>query len=170
MSITTTTTYMGLTKYWRGHPIRDTDIAANMDRIDYYHHALDTTIDAGVRVVKGDLVDGIADTFAFTWQNPESTAVLVQRVVVDVATQATAAAVMDVGVVASATATAATIFDDLTLDSVAVYDHMLVSGTGAGGVHKVDANGGSNDWITGKILTQSGADLVGKYYIEYVVV
>lgn len=163
MAVTTTTDNMGLIKYWRGHPVRDTDIAANMDIID-------AAFQGGIKVAKGDLADGIADTFTFTWQNPETTAILVQRVIIDVTTQATAAAVMDVGVVANATSTAATIFDDLTLNSAVVYDHLLVSGTGVGGVHKVDANGGTNDWITGKTLTQSGADLVGKYYIEYVVV
>lgn len=163
MGARSTTTNLGLIKFSRGHSVRDIDLGRNMDVIDVAYQG-------GVKVVKGALADGVADTFAFTWQNPESTAILVQRVVIDVTTQATAAAVMDVGVVANATSTAATIFDDLTLDSAAIYDHLLVSGTGAGGVHKVDANGGTNDWVTGKILTQSGADLVGKYYIEYVVV
>ena len=34
MAVTTKTQYYDLDKYWRGHPIRDTDIAVNMDIID----------------------------------------------------------------------------------------------------------------------------------------
>ena len=122
----------------------------------------------GVIVASGDLAAVNANSMAFTWQNPEAVAILVQRVIVDVTTDATAAAVMDVGVVGDATSTAATIFDDLTLNAVAVYDHTLVAGTGLGGVHKMDEKGGTNDYITGKTLAQNGTDLVGKYYIEYV--
>jgi hypothetical protein len=128
------------------------------------------TDQGGVRVASGDLAAVNANSMAFTWQNPEAVAILVQRVIIDVTTQATAAAVMDVAVVASAADTAATIFDDLTLNSAAVYDHSLESGTGLGGVHKMDEKGGANDWITGKTLAQNGTDLVGKYYIEYIVV
>jgi len=155
---------MGLVKYWRGHPVRDTDIAANMDVIDAAYQD-------GVKVAKGDLEAGLVNSIAFAWQNPESSAILVQRVIIDVTTIATTAgAIMDVGVVASATATAATIFDDIAIHTKGVYDHLFVSGAGAGGVHKMDANGGSNDYITGKALTQASTGLVGKYYIEYVVV
>ena len=163
MSVKSATTNLGLIKYSRGNAVRDTDLAINMDTIDDAYQS-------GVKVAKGVLTAGLVNSMAFAWQNPESTAVLVQRVIVDVTTKASAAAVMDVGVVAGATATAATIFDDLTLGTAAVYDHLLVSGTGLGGVHKVDANGGTNDWITGKALTQASTGLVGKYYIEYVLV
>lgn len=163
MSIKSTTSNLGLIKYARGWPVKDDDLATNMD-------LLDTAYQGGVKVVKGTLVAGVVDTYPFTWQNPESSAILVQRVIVDVTTVASAASVMDVGVVAGATSTAATIFDDIPLNAEAVYDHALVSGEGLGGVHKMDANGGTNDWITGKALTQASTGLVGKYYLEYVVV
>jgi len=34
----------------------------------------------------------------------------------------------------------------------------------------VDENGGTNDYITGKILVQGAAALTGKYYILYTVI
>lgn len=45
MAITTATDTMGLTKYWRGHPVRDTDLAANMDIIDAVYQG-------GIRVAR----------------------------------------------------------------------------------------------------------------------
>jgi len=116
----------------------------------------------------GALVAGLVNTYAFTWQNPESTEILVERVIVDITTAGgTATAILDVGVVANATSTAAGIINDLDLDAIGVCDHLLVAGAGAGGVHKVDENGGTNDWITGKIITEAASALVGKYYIQY---
>lgn len=161
--VKSTTANLGLIKYSRGHPVTDTDLATNMDLVDAAYQG-------GIKVVKGDLVAGAVNTYPFTWQNPESSAILVQRVIVDVVTDSTAASLMDVGVVANATSTAALIFDNLPLTTVGIYDHTLVAGTGLGGVHKVDANGGTNDWITGKATAEASTALVGKYYIEYVVV
>lgn len=118
--------------------------------------------------VSGALAAGLVNTYAFTWQNPESVAVLVERVIIDITTAGgTATAILDVGVVANATSTAADIVNDLDLDATGICDHMLVAGAGLGGVHKVDENGGTNDWITGKIITEAASSLVGKYYIQY---
>lgn len=167
MAVTTTTDNIGLIKYWRGHPVRDTDIAANMDIID-------AAFQGGLKVAKGALAFGDADDFAFAWQNPEATAILVQCVIVDVTTvSATANSVLDVGVASSATGTDDTILDGVALTADAVSTSTNVSDSGTNGnekVHRVDANGGTNDYITGKILVANAAALVGKYYIEYVVV
>ncbi len=164
VDVRSTTTNLGLIKFSRGHPVTDTDLATNMDTID-------TAFQAVVKVAKGDLAAGAADAFAFAWQNPESVAILVQRVIIDVVTAGgTATSILDVGVSDTATGTAADIIDNLDLDAAAVTDHLLVAGTGAGGVHKLGAMGGTNDYITGKILTEKADDLVGKYYIEYLLV
>jgi len=118
--------------------------------------------------VSGALASGLVNTYAFTWQNPESVEVLVERLIVDITTAGgTATAILDVGVVANATSTAADIINDLDLDATGVCDHLLVAGAGLGGVHKVDENGGTNDWITGKILTEAASALVGNYYVQY---
>lgn len=162
--VRSTTPNLGLIKYSRGHPVTDTDLATNMDTID-------TAFQAVVKVAKGTLTAGLVNTFAFAWQNPEATEILVQRVIIDITTAGgTTTAILDVGVVADATSTAAGIINDLDLDTAAVTDHLLVAGAGAGGVHKVDEMGGTNDYVTGKILTEAASALVGKYYIEYMLV
>lgn len=167
MGVVTTTDNLGLSKYWRGHPVRDTDLAANME-------ILDASYQGGVKVAKGELAFGDADDFAFTWQNPETTAILVQCVIVDVTTvSATANSVLDVGVATSAAGTDDTILDGvaLTADAVSISTNVSDSGTnGNEKVHRVDANGGTNDYITGKILVANAAALVGTYRIEYTLV
>ena len=167
MSVKSTTTNLGLIKYSRGHSVRDTDLAINMDLIDAAYQG-------GVKVVKGALAAGAADAFAFTWQNPETIAVLVQKVIIDIThAGGTATSVLDVGVAASATGTADTILDGVDLNAAAITVNTDVASSGTNAdekVHKVDENGGTNDWVTGKILVEKCDDLVGKYYIEYVVV
>ena len=164
MSVRSTTTNLGLIKYARGHSVRDIDLGTNMDLIDVAYQA-------NVKVAKGTLADGSTNDIAFAWQNPESSSILVQRVIIDVTTGGgTATSDLDVGVVANATSTAVDIIDALDLEATGVCDHLLVSGAGVGGVHKVAENGGASDWITGKITTANALTLVGKYYIEYVIV
>jgi len=167
MSVKSETSNLGLIKFSRGHSVRDTDLAANMDAIDAAHQG-------GVKVAKGDLTPGAANAFAFTWNNPETTAILVQKVIVNVTTAgATATSVLDVGVAATAAGTADTILDGVDLNAIAVTVSTNVSESGTNATEKVyivDANGGTNDWITGKILVEKCDNLVGKYYIEYVVV
>ena len=121
-----------------------------------------------MKVATGALSSGNANAFAFAWQNPEDAKILVHRVIIDVTTAGgTGGSVLDVGVVADATSTAADIIDDLDLNATGVTDHLLVAGAGLGGVHKVDEADGTNDYITGKILTQNAASLEGSYYIMY---
>lgn len=118
--------------------------------------------------VKVALTAGLVNTIAFAWQNPESSKILVDRVIVDITTAGgTATAILDVGVVADAVSTAADIVNDLDLNAIAVTDHLLVAGAGLGGVHKVDEKGGTTAYITGKILTEAASDLVGNVYIHY---
>lgn len=162
--VRSTTTNLGLIKYSRGHPVRDVDLATNMDTIDAAYQG-------GVKVVKGALADGSTNDIAFAWQNPESSSILVQRVIIDVTTGGgTGTSDLDVGVVANATSTAVDIIDALDLEATGVCDHLFVAGAGAGGVHKVAEKDGGTDWITGKITTADALTLVGKYYIEYVIV
>lgn len=136
--------------------------------------SVQTAMNSVVKVVKGDLTAGAANAFAFAWQNPEESKILVQQVIVDVTTAGgTASSVLDVGVASGATGTADTILDGIDLNSASVYSSLsaTVSGTNATeNVHKVDENGGTNDYITGKILVEAASSLVGKYYIFYVTV
>lgn len=136
--------------------------------------AVETELNASVKVVKGALTAGVADAFAFAWQNPEAVAIHVLQVVVDVTTAGgTGSSVIDVGVATSATGTGDTILDGIDANADAAYSSLSagVSGTNATeNAHRVDANAGTNDHVTGKILVANASSLVGKYYIYYVTV
>jgi hypothetical protein len=117
------------------------------------------------------LTAGAADAFALAWQNPEATAILVDRVIVDITTAGgTATAVLDVAVVANATSTGDTILDGVDLNATGLSDSLngTDNGTNGGGkVVQVDEADGTNDYITGKILVEAASSLVGNAYIYY---
>jgi hypothetical protein len=121
-----------------------------------------------LKCAKIALTAGLVNTIAFAWQNPESNKILITRVIVDITTGGgTGGCEFDIGPATTATGTSATIFSNLLINNTGVYDHLLVSGTGLGGVTKVDENGGTTPWITGKILVQAASNLVGNVYIFY---
>ena len=139
---------------------------------------IDTELDAqavldaaAIKVIHGSLTAGSANAFAFAVQNPSAVAAHVLEVVVDVTTVGgTGSSVLDVGVATSATGTADTIIDGLDLNADAVSRSNNVSDSGTNGDEKVkrlDAAGGTNDYITGKILVANATSLVGTYTIYY---
>ena len=94
---------------------------------------------------------------------------MVTNVIVDITTAGgTASSVLDVDVVADATSTGAAIIDGLDLNATGVGDRHDDAGSNGGEPKKWDKNGGGNDYVTGKILVQNAASLVGKVIIEYV--
>ena len=103
----------------------------------------------------------------FSWANPEATAILVTRLVVDVTTVATAACTLDIG----ATATTATTLSDTMLDGIDVhtatgqFDSMLAANAGTNGltVNKVAVG----KWVTASKASGASAGLVGFAYIFY---
>ncbi len=121
-----------------------------------------------MHVAKVPLQAGDSDDIAFAWQNPVDADILVHRVIVDItAAGGTASSVMDVGVTNANDGTDDCFFDDMNINSVKVEDHLRTAGAGQGGVHKVDQRGGTNDYITGKILAANANDLEGNVYIYY---
>ncbi len=60
------------------------------------------------------------------------------------------------------------IIDGLNLTATGVADRHDDAGTNGGEALKWDKNGGANDYVTGKILAQNAASLVGTVIIEYV--
>ena len=101
----------------------------------------------------------------FAWQNPESTAVIIDRVIIDVTTAATSTVcTVDIGY----TATSATTSDDDLLDGVAftsagVYDNTVNIGTNGKGVQKAAAG----KWVTATEKTGDVTGLAGKFYLHY---
>ena len=139
---------------------------------------IDTELDAqavldaaAIKVLHGALTAGAANAFAFAVQNPTAVAAHVLEVVIDVTTVGgTGSSVLDVAVGASATATSDTILDGVDLNADAVSRSNNVSDSGTNGDEKVkrwDAVGGTNDYITGKILVADATSLVGTYTIYY---
>lgn len=123
----------------------------------------------GNRVIaKVALTAGNANTYAFAWQNPEASKIIVERVLVNLTTAGgTATSVMDVGVVANATSTADTLIDGLDLNTTGLFDNIVDKGTNGKARQLVDEKGGTNDYVTGKILVANAAAVVGDVYIVY---
>jgi hypothetical protein len=132
-----------------------------------------STIRAGdlrsFKIAKVSFTNGAADAVAFAWQNPETNKILVVRVVVDVTTAATLAATLNIGKSNDAVTDASDIMAAFPINAIAVKDHLTVAAAiGKGGVHKLDENGGTTDYITGTIKAQNSATTVANIYIEYI--
>lgn len=123
----------------------------------------------GNRVIaKVALTAGNTNAYAFAWQNPEASKIVVERVLVRLATAGgTATSVLDVGVVANATSTSDTLIDGLDLNTTGLFDNIVDKGTNGKARQLVDEKGGTNDYVTGKILVANAAAVVGDVYIVY---
>ena len=126
----------------------------------------------GTRVIaKVALTAGVANAYAFAWQNPEASKIIVEKILVNLATAGgTAGALMDIGMVANATSTADTLIDGLDINTTGLFDNRDDIGANGTTRQLVDEKGGASDYITGKILVQNAAALVGDVYIVYFVV
>lgn len=123
----------------------------------------------GNRVIaKVALTAGSANDYAFAWQNPEASKIVVERVLVKLGTAGGSAnSVLDIGVVANATSTADTLIDGLDLNTTGLFDNIVDKGTNGKARQLVDEKGGASDYVTGKILVANAAALVGDVYIVY---
>ena len=117
------------------------------------------------KVVKVALGQAAGNAGVLSWQNPESVGVLA-AVVVDITT-VQAAQTADVGVDGDGTGTSDTLMDGVSLATAGAVSSFADAGTNGAAFRKVDANGGTNDYIT---ATASGTPsaLVGSAYIIYV--
>lgn len=146
-------------------------ITSELSLIDTELDTLAASDAAGLKVAKGTLTAGDADAFAFVWENPEASKIIVTRVLINITTAGgTDSSVLNVGVVANATSTADTLIDGLNLNATGIFDNITDKGNDGKSRQVVDENGGANYYITGKILAQNAASLVGKYYIFYTVI
>lgn len=104
----------------------------------------------------------------FAWQNPEASAVLVHRVLLDVTTKTTGACTLDAGM----TATSATTLADNLIDgqdinaATGVFDNIDNQGTNGTSKQKVAAG----KWVTGSVASGASAGLVGFAYIFYTII
>ena len=124
-------------------------------------------------VMKRYIVEGLASGFwtakAKALALPEAVDCIITNVIVDITTAGgTGSSVLDVDVESSATGTGDDIIDGLDLNAAAVSDRHNAAGSNGGAPVKWHKKGGTNDYVTGKILAQNAASLVGKVIIEYV--
>ena len=131
---------------------------------------IETEFESRVKVAKVALKGGNVNTFAFAWQNPESVAIIVQRVVVDVTTKSsTAGALLDVGPAATATTAGDKLIDGLDIATAVICaDNITNKGNNGASLCRLDVAGGTTAFITGKILIANAAALAGNVYIEYI--
>lgn len=124
---------------------------------------------AGLKVARVALEGGDVNAFAFAWENPETSKIIVSRVVVDVTTtSATSGALLNVGPGATAKTPSNTLIDGLDIASAEICaDNITNNGVSGLSLCKLDAVGGTTAYITGQILAQNAAELAGYVYIFY---
>ena len=119
---------------------------------------------AKVALAAADTAGGI-----LAWQNPETTAILVLRILIDVTTAATAACTADFGAAANATTSADNLLDGLDVNTAtSLFDNVSDGGTSGKARQRLDAKGGATDYVTGSKATGAAAGLAGSAYIFYV--
>lgn len=127
-----------------------------------------TGTDRAVKVKRVALAAVDTGGGVFAWANPESSAIIVERVCIDATTKSTSACTVDIGTTATS---AATSIDNL-LDGLDV-------GTAAGLFNNIDEHGtngksrqklASGKWVTASVASGASAGLVGYAYIHYVVI
>jgi hypothetical protein len=130
-----------------------------------------TISDSHMKRVKTALSSGAANAFCLAWQNPEDHAIIVTRLIVDLTTAGgTGTAELDFGPANDATTHADGLIDGVDANAIAIYDNIEDQGTNGQSVCKLDAAGGTTDYITGQILTEAANSLVGNAYIFYTAV
>lgn len=115
---------------------------------------------------------GSANDFAVAVQNPESVDAIIVRCILDITTAGgTATSVLDVDVAANATSTGDDIFDGVDANATGISDSLNATDNGTNGEGKSwkwDKKGGTNDYVTAKILTANATNLAGNLYIQYI--
>lgn len=103
----------------------------------------------------------------FSWQNPETVAVMAS-VSIDLTTVSSGAGTADIGPAADATTLNDTLLDGLDLNAaVRVFNGFKDLGTNGLGEVKVAENGGAADFITGSVASGASAGIVGFAYVTY---
>jgi hypothetical protein len=112
---------------------------------------------------------GAENAFAFAVENPTGQDLVITEVVHHLKTKGgTAAAVLDIAVAANATSTGDTVFDGIDISSGAtngtVISSQILADTGTNGNERPkvwNKSGGTNPFLTGKILAAAAAAYVG---------
>lgn len=103
-----------------------------------------------------------------SWANPEATAILINRVVLDVTTKSTGACTLDVGTTTvSATTSSDTLLNALDVGTATgTFDNITDKGTNGKSRQKLAAG----KWVTASKASGAAAGLVGFAYIHYTLI
>jgi hypothetical protein len=117
-----------------------------------------------IKWMTGDLADADTAGGVLSVANPETSSIIVDRVIIDVTTAATGAATIDVGVAANGTTSSDTLIDGLDVNTATgIFDNIDDQGTNGNSVVKLT----TSQYITASEATGDVSDLAGKYYIRY---
>lgn len=97
----------------------------------------------------------------FAFQNPLDVPIMVLRGILEWTTQSSGACTVSLGVAADGTTLSATLVSGQSVASAAGSVSSTVP-------KRVDANGGTNDWVTASVASGTVTGLAGRVYIEYV--
>ena len=126
------------------------------------------TSPVGLKSAKVALAAADAAAGVFAWQNPEASAIVVHRLIIDLTTKSTAACTINVGTDGDGTGSSDNLIDGLDVNAATgVFDNMTNSGTNGKELQRVDAKGGTTDYITASKATGATAGIVGNAYIFY---
>lgn len=130
-----------------------------------------TDLNRNIKTAKVALAPGSADDIAAAWQNPESSPILVEKVLLDITTAGgTATAVLNAGSAADPVTGSDNLIDGADANAAALYDNRDDQGTNGTSKQKLDENGGSTDHITAQIKVANAAALAGYLYVHYTIV
>ena len=137
----------------------------------YGQNKADNHQDSQSKLVKLPINGGIAITatghaagaHGIAWKNPEGVDIIVECVVLDVTTQATGSATMDIGVAADGNTTSDTLLDGVNVGAAPI---LATSGVNGGTNGKTMVPMTSSQYITGD-GNASLAGLVGNIWIKY---
>ena len=124
--------------------------------------------DRAVKVARVALASANTGGGVLSWANPESSAILIERVIIDVTTKSTNACTIDVGTTAtSGTTSSNNLIDGLAVGTAAgTFDNITDKGTNGKSRQKL----ASGKWVTASTASGSAAGLVGYAYIHYIVI
>lgn len=119
---------------------------------------------ARVALSNSDAAAGI-----LSWQNPEDSAIIVVRLVIDRTTKSTGACTADFGTDGDGTGSSDNLMDGVDAGATAgVEDNIQNPGSSGKALQRLDAKGGTTDYITASKASGAAAGLVGNAYIFYV--
>lgn len=124
------------------------------------------TFDRGVKIARVSLTGAAIRAAVVGWQNPEATAIIVDRVVLDITTASAGASTIDAGVTeTSATTSSDTLLDGVSGTPAAVFDSMNAAlDTGANAKAQKLAAG---KWVTFDEVSGDTTGMVAVAYIHY---